>query len=101
MVVLVVAVAPPGPLDVFYGGVRRLGAGVGDPAGDEHLDGGPPCVQGVGQSRGFVGVGGGHPVVEAGLGLSCGVEGGAFQDEAEAFLDAPGGAELAGVGMTL
>lgn len=47
LVVLVVVVAAPGPLDVFDGGVRGFGSSVGDPAGDEHLDGGPPGVEGV------------------------------------------------------
>ncbi len=45
LVVGVVAVAAPGPLDVLDGGVRGLGAGVGH-AGD--LDGGPPGGAGGG-----------------------------------------------------
>lgn len=96
MVVGVVAVAAPGPLDVLDGGVRGFGAGVGDPGGDEYLDGRPPGVQCVPQPTGLGGVGGVHPVFEAGLGLTGGVEDDGLQDESEAFFDAPGGGEFAG-----
>ena len=81
MVVGVVAVAASCPLDVLDGGVRGFGAGVGDPAGDEHLDGWPPGVQGGPEPVGLGGVSEADPVVEAGFRGAGVVEGGAGEEE--------------------
>jgi hypothetical protein len=46
--------------DLLDAGVRCFGASVGDAGPDEHLDGGPPGLDGVSEPPGLVHVGGDH-----------------------------------------
>lgn len=81
---------------VFAASVRALVTRV-----VEHLDGGPPRVEGVPQPGGLVGVGVFHPAFEPLFGVTGLVEGWAGEDEPEAFLDVPQAAPSSPVGSSL
>lgn len=85
LVVGVVAVAAAGAFDVFDGGVRGFGTSVRDTGGDGDLDVGPPGGDRGGEPGGFVGASSGRLGVEAGLGSTGLLDGGAGQDQPHAF----------------
>jgi len=72
-----------------------FGAGVGVPGEEEAEDLGPPGIKGVCEPGGLGQLGGEDGLVEA-EGLSAAVPVAGGEQHAEPFLDAPGGADLAG-----
>src|ERR1035437_7441033 len=91
-----VSVATSGPLDVLDGGVRSLGAGVGDTVDNEDLDRWPPAAQGVPEPVGFVYVRHLDMVAQAHLLLVGVSETGAGQQAPQLLLRTLGGGELPG-----
>src|SRR5829696_10228482 len=91
-----VSISPPSAFDVLDAGVRCLCASVGYPAGDQHLDGGPPSLHGRPEPPGLLHVGSQYVAAQdhllvAGLWDRAGVE-----EPPELFFDTPGGGELIG-----
>src|SRR5699024_5791506 len=101
LIVVVVAVATAGALDVLDAGVRGLGAGVGHAGCDERFDLVPPRVDGVPQCPGFGHIRGEHgdPQLPACGGGRLDVVAG--QQHPGVFFDGPGSTDLIGGVITI